>query len=155
MNLSFWSSSKSVTLSRVLTLLFAVALVIIDIFAVPFTNLAIVTVFLQNKGLAGGYLLLANLYLCSIPGYLLLYSLYRLLQNMERIQVFVAQNITYLRRVSWCCWCAAVLCGITAFVWSSHGVISLAAAFVGLIVRVVKNAFEQAILMKDELDFTV
>ena len=33
--------------------------------------------------------------------------------------------------------------------------IALAAGFTGLIVRVVKNVFQQAIAMKDELDLTV
>ena len=32
---------------------------------------------------------------------------------------------------------------------------TMAAAFMALIVRIVKNAFEQALAMKDELDFTV
>lgn len=34
-------------------------------------------------------------------------------------------------------------------------VAAMAAAFMALIVRIVKNAFQQALLMKDELDYTV
>jgi hypothetical protein len=33
--------------------------------------------------------------------------------------------------------------------------VAIAAGFMGLIVRIVKNAFQQAIAMKDELDYTV
>ncbi len=32
---------------------------------------------------------------------------------------------------------------------------SIAAGFMALIVRIVKNVFEQAIRMKDELDYTI
>ena len=40
--------------------------------------------------------------------------------------------------------------------WSQARVlIAIAAGFMGLIVRIVKNVFEQAITMKDELDLTV
>ena len=34
-------------------------------------------------------------------------------------------------------------------------VCAMAAGFMALIVRIVKNAFQQALLMKDELDYTV
>ncbi len=150
-----WSPRYSIRLSRVITIAFAIALLVIDLCGVPFTDFMVKALFSHNNGLAGGYLLLLNLYLCSIPGYILLYSLYQLLKNIEGKAVFIPQNVVYLRRVSWCCVAAALFCGITAFVWPSHGVIALAAAFMALIVRVVKNVFAQAILMQDELDFTV
>ncbi len=150
-----WSPDYSIRLSRIITLLFALALVVVDLFGVPFTNFMLNALFSHNNGLAGGYLLLVNLYSCSIAGYILLYSLFMLLKNMEAKKVFIAQNVAYLRRVSWCCVAAAILCGVTAIVWPSHGLVALAAAFMALIVRVVKNVFAQAILMQDELDFTV
>ncbi len=152
---AFWSPTYSIRLSRVITLLFAAALVIINLCGVPFTDFMISALFRRNNGLAGGYLLISNLYLCSVPGYIVLYSLYRLLKNIEAEQVFTEANVSYLRRVSWCCVVAAFFCAITAFVWPSIGVVAAAAAFMALIVRVVKNVFAQAILMQDELDFTV
>ncbi len=152
---TFWSPTYSIRLSRIVTLGVTAALILINLFGVPFTNFMVGALFSQNNGLAGGYLLLGNLYLCSIPGYILLFSLYQLLKNIEAGQVFIAANVAYLRRVSWCCVAAALFCGITALLWPSLGVVALAAAFMALIVRVVKNVFAQAILMQDELDFTV
>jgi hypothetical protein len=50
----------------------------------------------------------------------------------------------------------AVICGVAA-VWYCLPmlVIAGAAGFMGLIVRIVKNIFRQAIDMKNELDYTV
>ncbi len=152
---SLWNASKSMWLSRAITVGFAVALVVVDVFGVPFVEFVSSELISVNHGLLGGYALLACLYLCSIPAYVLLYSLYRLLRNLEEEDVFIAQNVLYLRRVSWCCVAAALVCLACASVWSSLAIVALAAAFMALIVRVVKNVFEQAILMKDELDFTI
>lgn len=62
-----------------------------------------------------------------------------------------------LRRISWCCTWAAALCLPVGAVLGLPFIfaIGVAAAFMALIVRVIKNAFAQAVKMKDELDYTV
>ena len=69
----------------------------------------------------------------------------------------MTQNVTALRRISWCCTWAAMLCLPTGAVVGLPFIfaVGLAAGFMALIVRVVKNAFAQAVRMKDELDYTV
>lgn len=57
--------------------------------------------------------------------------------------------------MSWCCAGAALLALGGALVWPTMLLLTVAAGFMALIVRVVKNIFEQAIRMKDELDYTV
>ena len=80
----------------------------------------------------------------------------RLLKNLQAARVFIPENVRLLRIVSYCCFFAAMFCAVFAAgflvtLW----IVVMAAGFVGLIVRIVKNVFEQAIVMQDELDFTV
>ena len=56
---------------------------------------------------------------------------------------------------SWCCFGACLVSFASSLYWPPIMLVAIAAGFVGLIVRIVKNVFEQAITMKDELDFTV
>ncbi len=151
-----WSHKNSMRLSRVMVILFTVALVALDIFAQD------VTVFLSGRllgqagiGLGEGVVFMGTLYVCSVPAYVLLYNLYRLICNLEREQVFIPKNIAYLRRSSWCCVVVAVVCVVGIPTYPSFCIITIAAGFMALIIRIIKNVFEQAILMKDELDFTV
>jgi hypothetical protein len=149
-----WSEKQSICLSRTITAVFAALLLAADIggwWLVSFVCDQVV----HNHGTAGFWGLLIGLYLCSIPAYILLAGLYRLLKNMERDRVFIAENVLLLRRVSWCCVFAAAICLCISPVWPSLFLVAVAAAFVSLIVRVVKNVFVRAIGMKDELDYTV
>ena len=50
---------------------------------------------------------------------------------------------------------AALLCLVSALYYPSFLLITAAAGFMCLIVRVVKNVFQQAIAMKSELDLTI
>ena len=155
MHTTLWNESRSIRLSRVLVYLFAAALVLCDVFGWWLVQFICEMLTHRNHGLAGGYVLLGCLYLCSVPAYLLLYDMHRLLCNLQCGRVFLPFNVKLLRRISWCCFAAAGICLACTPVWYSLLIVTIAAAFVGLIVRIVKNVFEQAILMKDELDFTV
>ncbi len=149
-----WTETESITLSRVITGIFGALLVAADIggwWLVRFVCDNVV----QDHGPAGFWGLMIGLYLCSVPAYFLLAGLYRLLKNLEKDRVFVAENVILLRRVSWCCVMAAVICLCIAPVWPSLFLVAVAASFMALIVRVVKNVFVRAIGMKDELDYTV
>ena len=50
---------------------------------------------------------------------------------------------------------AAVISALSALYYAPFFVIAMAAAFMALIVRIVRNVFQTAIGMKDELDYTV
>lgn len=155
MRQEFWDAQRSIRLSRAATVVFGAAVAVCDVLGPRLVQFICEAVVRADRGLAGHYTLLAVLYLGSIPAYLLLYSLYRLLANLERGQVFVPANVALLRRVSWCCAGAALLALGGALVWPTMLLLTVAAGFMALIVRVIKNIFEQAIRMKDELDYTV
>ncbi len=149
-----WNQNKSVTLSRVCVVIFGALLAALD--ASAYWTIGY---FMDLSNLLSGaqYLhLLILFYLCSIAGWAALWSLWRLLKGIRKGLVFVPENVALMRAVSWCCFAVGILCAAgTVTVYPLLLLAAVAAGFMGLIVRIVKNAFEQAISMKDELDFTV
>ena len=87
--------------------------------------------------------------------WLLLWQMWRLLGNIRRGEVFIPGNVRCLRLVSWCCVGAGAVCLASSFFYLPFAAVAIAAGFMALIVRIVKNVFEQAIRMKDELDYTI
>lgn len=151
-----WNEEKSITLSRVCVYVFMLALAAVDLGGYWLVEWFLgFTRYWLGSGLREGLLLMATLYLCSFPAWVLLWQLHCLLRNIQSGQVFVAQNVAALRRASWCCAAAAILCLASAFYYLPFGLVAIAAGFMTLIVRIIKNCFEQAIGMKDELDYTV
>lgn len=148
----FWNANKSILLSRAMVYLFAAAVIAVDI-AGPWVCRWLVTILPHTD--PSFSILLGCLYVCSIPAFLLLYSMHRLLRNLQKGMIFTPENVKLLRAVSYCCFCAGLVCLCCSFCFPSLLIVTLAAGFVGLIVRIVKNVFQQAIEMKDELDLTV
>ncbi len=99
--------------------------------------------------------LLGCIYVGSVFGWLCLYALWQLLGAIRRGRVFVEENVRAMRTVSWCCVGASAVSLGAALSYPPMLVLCAAAGFMALIVRIVKNAFQQAIAMKDELDLTV
>ena len=149
-----FSDAGSIRLSRWMVLAFAALLVVLDVTGPWFVDFICRNVALHT-GAQFAVPLLICLYSCSLPGYLVLYDLYRLLQNLEASRVFTEDNVKRMRRVSWCCLAVSLFCLAASVVWASLLVVALAAALMGLIVRIVKNVFVRAIRMKDELDLTI
>ncbi len=151
-----WSCSNSIKLTRIMIVVFFAVLVAMDCSGMYLARVLYDTVYSLNREIASAGLILGLIYVCSIPAYITLYCLYRLVVNIEKGQVFIAENVAGLRLVSWCCVFVSVVCFLSgAIIWFTLLVISAAAGFMALIVRVVKNIFEHAIEMKDELDFTI
>jgi len=147
-----WTHSRSLLLTRVVTGIFF-ALLVIATFSLPELVRGYIAVSGKDPGIFGP--LVAVLYACVLPAAVLLVCLFRLLTNLSREQVFIQANITLLRVLSWCCFLAAFLFGAFCFQYVMAILIAVTAAFMGLILRVVKNVFEQAIDLKTENDFTV
>ena len=150
-----WSGNHSIRLSQACVAVFALLLLGLDA-ACPWLARYYVA---QVRGDPLGYAaaLMAAVYLGSVLGWVTLYRLWRLLDHLRRGRVFVEENVRDMRTVSWCCAGAAVLSAGTALVYLPwvFGVVAVSAGFMALIVRIVKNVFQQAIAMKSELDLTV
>lgn len=147
-----WKKSKSLSLSKITTILFLVLLIAASLFLPAIVRQYIL---LRNENTALFLPLLITVY-TSVPfaGGLLV-CLYCLLHNIGKNNIFTDKNVTFLRIASWCCFAAAIIYGVCSFRYLPAILISLAAAFMGLILRVIKNVFEQAIMIKNENDYTI
>lgn len=150
------SNEQSIRLSKVCVWLFMILLAALDLGCYWAVDWFIGTrPVLLGFGLREGLLMMSTIYLGSAPAWVLLINLHRLLGALAVGQIFVPANVARLRRVSWCCTAACLLCLISAFYYLPWLLVAVAAGFMALIVRIVKNCFAQAAAMKDELDFTI
>ena len=95
------------------------------------------------------------LYICGAFSLLISYLLLRLLFNIRKNVVFDRANVKYARYISWCCFAVCAAFFALGFFVTFSFVISFAAAFIGLIVRVAKNLLNEAVDIKEENDLTV
>ncbi|MBR6783590.1 MAG: DUF2975 domain-containing protein [Clostridia bacterium] len=78
-----------------------------------------------------------------------------LLFRVRRSLVFSPITVSLIRFVSWGCLLIALLCMLVVYHFHMSYMIALAAAFLGITVRVVKNVIEEATAIKSENDLTV
>ena len=148
-----WNDRKSITLTRVVVATAILGSAIMTISGPWLTRWMVTAHTLPPRT---GPVLLVLGYLCAVLAFGMLFSLYKFLRRIEAGQIFVPANVTALRRISWCCAGAAVLCLAAVFIcYRPFAVLAAAAGFMALLVRVLKNAFAQAVHMKDELDYTI
>ena len=156
-----WNKNRSVILSLIVCVLIGVILTLI-LFAFP---TLCPSYFRYYRGITDAvrldFLKIVTklcFYPCLMLGYTALYTLIRLLLNIKNEDIFIFENVKYLRILSWCCFgvCAITLFGvIRAKSMFALLVISAAAGFVGLILRVVKNVIEAAVEIRMENDLTI
>ncbi|WP_367924599.1 DUF2975 domain-containing protein [uncultured Ruthenibacterium sp.] len=143
-----WNNDRSLLLSRVCVWGFTVALAALFLTAPWFWNWV-----LWRANVRIVYI--AVTYASGIPAAVVLWCLHQLLRNISEEEVFIQENVRSLRIMSWCLIAAALVYLVgSAFDWYLI-VFAVAAAFVGLILRVVKNVFAQAVELKNENDFTI
>lgn len=147
-----WNRDKSVRLTKCCIYIFMALFVLICVFA-PAIFKWIIS-FGSNSEKQQGYFL-ATVYTGAVPAGLALWDLRKLQKNISSGNVFIEENVSVLRRLSWYCIAAGLICLVSTFYYPLFIVISVAAAFIGLILRVVKNVFAQAVLLKDENDYTI
>ncbi len=96
-------------------------------------------------------------YTCVALICVLLVFLYMLLNNISKKTVFEKVNVELLRRISWCCFITSAV----VFVWGILSFLEVAflvgftVGFVGLVLRILKNVFAEAVAIKEESDFTI
>lgn len=98
--------------------------------------------------LVWGYIVLGLALACCIAVTLLLL-------RVQKGLVFTPKSVSYIRFISWACVFLAAVIFIGQFFHSAAYIITLAMAFLGLCLRVVKNVIEAATEIKNENDLTV
>lgn len=153
-----WNKKSSVILSIVICFVFLTVLTAF-VFLGPW---AVETWFTIYRGWNGSFqiydavtLFKFAFYPSAVLGYITLYSLIRLLFNIKNEQIFTEKNVKYLRRISWCCITVAVITLISGFFYIPYSFIAVAAGFIGLMLRVVKNAFQNAVALREENELTI
>lgn len=147
-----WNKNKSIVLTQVGTVCFALVVLALDI-AAYWVSQWFVAHRLYNA--YEGVLMMVSIYSCSVFGWIFLWQLWTLLRSIKRGEVFTPANIRRLRAASWCCFFTAAICFASGFYYLPFFIVSGAAGFTGLFIRVMKNVFAQARDMKNELDLTV
>lgn len=99
--------------------------------------------------------ILAVCYTCLPFAMTALFSLRQLLKNIMRGDTFVTDNIKRLNILFLCCIAAAVISFFSGYFYLPFYIISVAAAFFSLILRVIKNVFRSAIEIKAENELTI
>jgi hypothetical protein len=150
---SMWNGKKSISLSKLCVLIFMAMLIGTAISAPWITQRFLV---FSRADLVGMEIFfLSTIYSGSIPAAVLLFCLYRLLHRIEIEQVFITANVECLRWISWSCFAGAIICLVSVPYYFPWIFVAVAAAFMGLIVRVIKNIVAQAVELKNESDLTV
>ena len=147
-----WTKDQSIRLSLICVWIFAAILLIADVFAFRWVRFYVEWRQMQ-PGMVGKMML--TLYSASVFGWICLWALRGLLKNISEDSIFVDENVKLLHIISWCCAFAAGIFLISAVYYVPLLIIAVAAMFMMLIVRIVKNVFQKANAMKDELDFTI
>ena len=154
-----WNSKKSVTLSIVVCFALSAILALLLVLGPTVFKLYMVAYrgFLPD-GDAMRHLSLTFAW-CFYPSAvfsgIILYSLLKLLFNIKSEQVFINQNVTLLRVVSWCCFAISAITFVGAFFYMPFGFVALAGGFVGMMLRVLKNVMKSAVELREENDFTI
>lgn len=154
-----WNRQKSATLSLAVCFFFT-ALLTAGLFLGPW---AIKMWFQLYRGWEDGSdglrQLVKTFNCCFYPsaplGFVTLYSLIKLLLNIRNGEIFIISNVRYLRRISWCCFTVAIITTVGGVFYLPFFCIAIAAAFIGLLLRVVKNVMENAVELKAENELTI
>ncbi len=109
-----------------------------------------------RKGAAGdGKPLLYAFYCCVPAAFLAIYHIIRLMLNIQKGQVFELRNVTHLRFLSWCCAYVAVVTFVAGIFYLPLFIISFAAVFVCLCIRVLRLVLAEAVEIKNENELTI
>ena len=156
---NMWNKNKSVVLSITVCLILTAVLTL----ALFFGPWAVRMWFTEYRGMEAqspATQHLCNLFsLCFYPSapfaFLTLYSLLRLLFNIKGEKIFIMQNVRYLRRIAWSCFAVALITLVGGFYYLPFLFIAVAAGFMGLMLRVVKNVMQSAAELKAENELTI
>ena len=151
-----WNDHKSIMLTKFATLAAAMGCVVMVLCGPRIVSWVLAVHALQLvHGPKLGYFLLGLGYCSAALALWMLYNLYMFLARIEKEEVFTPANVLALRRISWCCVGAGAVCLVSCLYYLPFIAVAIAAGFMALIVRIIKNIFQQAIDMKAELDLTI
>lgn len=143
--------NQSIQLTKLLIYV-ALALVFMTIAFAP----KIVSIYLLARQMPSLYpSFYVGIAILSILATIILLLLRRLILNIEKEEIFIEENICYLKTISVCFVIASIACIGLCLFYIPWLFIAIASAFMAVIIRVIKNVFEKAQEIKQENDLTV
>jgi len=140
-------------ISFILTLLF-LALCVTALFALP-AVLERMMVFFE-KDVESDYLpTLLCVYAAFVPAIVALISVAAFMDRVMKGDIFCHRNTACLKIVSWCCFAELIPFGILSLYYFVAPFVAVSFVFLGVIVRVIKNAFARAEEIKEENDMVI
>lgn len=94
-------------------------------------------------------------YSSSVFASIIIYSLFKLLFNIKKEEVFIKINATYLRVVSWCCFAIGLITFVGGIFYMPLSFVAAAGLFTGVLLRVLKNVMYSAVELKQDNDLTI
>lgn len=147
-----WTDKQSTRLSAWCIYILAAMMIAAMVFMSSFIE---VIVPLHAVSPANKHLFVFTLECCLGVGLVILFLLHQLIQQIDNDETFTERNIKNLRLISWLCFLEAVILLASGSYYYPWLFVAGVAAFVGVIVRIIKNVFCQALLIKEENDFTI
>ncbi len=145
-------SQRSINLTKAYIIILTIGFVVM-LFSAPFT--AFWYTDLTGKSDTAAKVLIGVFYLCSPAAAVVIVSSLKLLKNMKNGEFFTIENTKHLSRMSWSCFYVTPIC-LVCFLWFYGFVpIAVSAAFMFLILRIIKNVFEYGCEIKEENDLMV
>lgn len=151
-----WTDKNSIMLTRISIYLFLIVGVVAIVFADTIAHDIIFPGgFITDMGFGDITTFVICMQLGIVVAIVILALLHKLVMNLSKDEVFTEENIHLLRMLSWLCMLECVLDVGFAFNYASWILVAAAMGFIALIIRVIKNVFCQAYLLKEENDFTI
>lgn len=152
-----WNKNKSLILSKICVYLFALTGVFICIFLPQWLKYVVESsrspeLFSSNISLLA--LLIIGYPLAAVC-FKALFELHGLLISVEKGEVFSQANVIRLRLISWLCITASLMCLAASLFYYQLIIMFCIGAFMGLVLRVLKNVFASAVEIKEENDYTI
>lgn len=153
------SNKISTVISIVLTVLLLAALCVLVYWLPPVVNSMIDTA--DNIGnraqitASQRVFVLTDAYVMVAVAFVAVILLFFLLREVLLERVFCVKTTRLIAAISWCCFAEGLLFLLIGVFFQLAFGAAIAAFFVGLCLRVVKNVIEEATRIKSENDFTI
>ena len=99
--------------------------------------------------------ILVAFYICCVPAWTALVSIAKLMKNIMAEEVFTENTVFLIRLLSWCCAAVSFVCLIAGVIYTPLWFVTLGAAFMMLILRVLKSVIAKATEIKNENELTI
>lgn len=146
-----YTSEKSTKLTLYITYAFMALLGILMVVAIPGARWFFGDIIRQSTL----SILLTAFYVCCPAAWVALIFIVKILRNILKESVFTNDTVSFLRYLSWCCGFVAIACAVCGIFYMPLFIFALGAAFMMLILRVLKNVMAKATEIKNENELTI